>query len=63
MGGAESEVSETTTRVLLEAANFDPGGVRRTGEAARLHTEASHRFERGVDASACPGGRSTVRRR
>lgn len=49
MGGATSEVSETTTRVLLEAAVWEPSQIRRTSQAFKLHSEASHRFERGVD--------------
>jgi phenylalanyl-tRNA synthetase beta chain len=49
MGGGHSEVDEGTTRVLLECAYFDPRGVRRSARRHGLHTEASHRFERGVD--------------
>jgi phenylalanyl-tRNA synthetase beta chain len=49
MGGGNSEISATTTRVLLECAYFDPRGVRRSARRHGLHTEASHRFERGVD--------------
>ncbi|MEM6862169.1 MAG: phenylalanine--tRNA ligase subunit beta [Myxococcota bacterium] len=49
MGGADSEVGHETTDILLESAWFDPTGVRRTGRRHGLHTEASHRFERGVD--------------
>ena len=52
MGGATSEVSDRTTRILLESAVFDPGGVRRTARRHGLHTEASHRFERGADEQA-----------
>lgn len=52
MGGAESGVSSTTEHVLLEAAWFDPRSVRRTSRRHGLHTEASHRFERGADPSA-----------
>lgn len=54
MGGASSEVSATTTDVLLEAATFDPRAVRRTAKRLGLHSEASHRFERGVDAAGIP---------
>ncbi len=54
MGGAESEVSATTTAVLLETATFDPRSVRRTAKRLGLHSEASHRFERGVDAEGVP---------
>ena len=49
MGGANSEVEASTTRVLLEAAVFDPRSVRATARKRGLHTDASHRFERGVD--------------
>jgi phenylalanyl-tRNA synthetase beta chain len=49
MGGATSEVGEGTTDVLLEAAYFDPMTVARTGRRLGLRTEASIRFERGVD--------------
>jgi len=49
MGGGHSEISPGTTRVLLESAWFEPTGVRRTARRHGLHTEASHRFERGVD--------------
>ena len=48
MGGLESEVSEGTTRVLLEAAQFDPASIRRTSTRLRLRSEASSRFERGL---------------
>jgi phenylalanyl-tRNA synthetase beta chain len=49
MGGHTSEVSDRTTRVLLESAMFEPAGIRRTSRRHALHTEASHRFERGMD--------------
>ncbi len=49
MGGGDSEISPGTTRVLIESAWFEPTGVRRTARRHALHTEASHRFERGVD--------------
>ncbi|HEY0464485.1 MAG TPA: phenylalanine--tRNA ligase subunit beta [Polyangiaceae bacterium] len=49
MGGQVSEIRETTRRVLVESAYFAPRGVRRTSRRYGLHTEASHRFERGVD--------------
>ncbi|MEO1173383.1 MAG: phenylalanine--tRNA ligase subunit beta, partial [Myxococcota bacterium] len=49
MGGANSEVHEGTTRVLLESAWFAPARVRSTAKRFGLHTEASHRFERGAD--------------
>jgi len=49
MGGAETEVTDGTTRVLLESASFAPVAVRRTARRLGLHSEASHRYERGVD--------------
>ena len=49
MGGATSEVSEDTRVVALEAAYWDPAATRRTAKALGMHTEASHRFERGAD--------------
>ncbi len=50
MGGRDSEVRAGTRAVLLESAHFDPATVRRTAKRMGLHSEASHRFERGVDA-------------
>jgi phenylalanyl-tRNA synthetase beta chain len=49
MGGASTEIGSTTTRVLVEAANFDPTSVARTARRHKLPSEASKRFERGVD--------------
>ncbi len=49
MGGASSEISESTTRVLLEAAYFTPMAIARTAKRLGMRTEASARFERGVD--------------
>lgn len=49
MGGQTSEVSGATTDILLESAMFEPAGIRRTARRHALHTEASHRFERGMD--------------
>lgn len=54
MGGGDSEVTEGTTRVLLESASFLPSTVRRSSKRHGLHTEASHRFERGTDIDAVP---------
>ncbi len=48
-GGASSEISESTTRVLLEAAYFEPMVIARTSKRLGLRTEASARFERGTD--------------
>jgi phenylalanyl-tRNA synthetase beta chain len=49
MGGATSEVGASTTDVLIEAAHFDPTSVARSSRRHKLTTEASKRFERGVD--------------
>ncbi len=49
MGGLDTEVTNPTTRVLLEAASFHPLTIRRTARRLGLHSEASHRFERNVD--------------
>ncbi|HUO47682.1 MAG TPA: phenylalanine--tRNA ligase subunit beta, partial [Acidimicrobiales bacterium] len=49
MGGASTEISDTTTSVLLEAAYFDPMSIARTSKRLALRTEASARFERGCD--------------
>jgi len=49
MGSAASEVSMETTDVFLECAYFTPTGIRRTRRALGLSTEASYRFERGID--------------
>ncbi len=52
MGGAESEVSSSTRRIVFESAWFLPASVRATSKALGLKTEASMRFERGADLSA-----------
>ena len=49
MGGLHSEVSDSTTNILLESAYFDPGTIRKTAKAQALQTDASYRFERGID--------------
>jgi phenylalanyl-tRNA synthetase beta chain len=55
MGGQDSEISDGTTEVLLEAANFEPIGILRTSERLGLRTEGSNRWEKGVDPhSAAP---------
>lgn len=52
-GGITSGVSDTTTSVLLESAYFDPISIRKTAKRHGLHTDASFRFERGVDITFC----------
>jgi phenylalanyl-tRNA synthetase beta chain len=54
MGGASSEVSSTTKNVLIEAALFDPISIARTARRHKLPSEASKRFERGVDPEVGP---------
>ncbi|MBZ0113448.1 MAG: phenylalanine--tRNA ligase subunit beta [Thermoanaerobaculia bacterium] len=59
MGGEATEVEPTTRRILLEGAWFDPKSVRKTARKLGMHTDASHRFERGTDLE---GGRWGVER-
>ncbi len=54
MGGQNSEVQDDTSCVLLEAAYFNPVSIRRTSKRHGLHTESSHRFERGADVDMVP---------
>ncbi|MEA2592548.1 MAG: phenylalanyl-tRNA synthetase beta chain, partial [Actinomycetota bacterium] len=54
MGGRDSEVSDTTTRILLESAYFDPASVLRSSKRHGLRSEASARFERGADPNNVP---------
>ena len=49
MGGMNSEISSETTDILIESANFSPSSIRKTSKTLGLSTEASYRFERGVD--------------
>ncbi|MBC7517942.1 MAG: phenylalanine--tRNA ligase subunit beta [Microbacteriaceae bacterium] len=49
MGGAATEIGAVTTAVLIEAANFDPVSIARSARRHKLPSEASRRFERGVD--------------
>ena len=54
MGGVRSEIDDDTTDVLIECANFHPSPVRKTSRRLGMHTESSHRFERGVDFDGVP---------
>ena len=54
MGGRDTEVSATTRDIFVEVATFDPARTRRTRRTVGLSTDASYRFERGVDASLAP---------
>ncbi len=49
MGGENSEISDATTRVLVESAYFNPVSIRKTAKKTGMATDASHRFERGID--------------
>lgn len=60
MGGAATEMSDTTTRVLVEAANFDPVSIARTARRHKLPSEASRRFERGVDPAVAEAAAARV---
>ena len=54
MGGWNSRVTEATKNILVEAAWFDPATIRASSRRHGLHTDASHRFERGTDFNAAP---------
>ncbi|MCC6791946.1 MAG: phenylalanine--tRNA ligase subunit beta, partial [Thermomicrobiales bacterium] len=56
IGGFTSEVSDTTTAIILESANFNMSSVRQTARALKLRTDASARFERGLDANLASAG-------
>jgi len=62
MGGWDTMITPATTNVLVEAAWFDPMAVRRTARRHGLHTDASHRFERGADFNAAPVASALVSR-
>jgi phenylalanyl-tRNA synthetase beta chain len=51
MGGENSEISDSTTDVVLESAYWNPSSIRRTAKALGIHSDASYRFERGADPS------------
>jgi phenylalanyl-tRNA synthetase beta chain len=54
MGGYDSMITAETKNILVESAWFDPAAVRRSSRRHGLHTDASHRFERGADLNAAP---------
>jgi phenylalanyl-tRNA synthetase beta chain len=54
MGGFDSMITADTKNILIEAAWFDPAAIRRSSRRHGLHTDASHRFERGADFNAAP---------
>ena len=62
MGGWDSRITANTKNVLVEAAWFDPISIRRASRRHLLHTDASHRFERGADFNAPPLASALVSR-
>jgi len=60
MGGWDSMITPETKNILVEAAWFDPASIRRSSRRHLLHTDASHRFERGTDFNAAPTGNHLV---
>ncbi len=62
MGGWDTMITPATRNVLVEAAWFDPMTVRRTARRHGLHTDASHRFERGADFNGAPAASALVSR-
>jgi phenylalanyl-tRNA synthetase beta chain len=62
MGGWDTMITAETKNVLVEAAWFEPMAVRRTARRHALHTDASHRFERGADFNAGPIASALVSR-
>jgi len=54
MGGSDTMITDKTKNILIESAWFDPVAVRKTAKRHGLHTDASHRFERGADYGATP---------
>jgi phenylalanyl-tRNA synthetase beta chain len=60
MGGWDSMITPETRNILIEAAWFDPASIRRSSRRHLLHTDASHRFERGADFNAAPVANAIV---
>ena len=60
MGGLETAITPSTTRVLLESAHFSATAVRKTARLLGIHTDASHRFERGTDPATTVEGLNRV---
>ena len=63
MGGSDTMITEKTKNILIESAWFDPAAVRKTAKRHGLHTDASHRFERGADYGATSLACALVARR
>lgn len=62
MGGWDSMITPETKNILVEAAWFDPASIRQSSRRHLLHTDASHRFERGADFNAAPVANALVSR-
>ncbi len=62
MGGYDTMITAETRNILVEAAWFDPAGIRATSRRHLIHTDASHRFERGADFAAPPVANNLVSR-
>ena len=60
MGGASTEISDSSTNILIEGANFDPVSIARTARRHKLGSEASRRYERGVDLLVGPAAVARV---
>jgi phenylalanyl-tRNA synthetase beta chain len=60
MGGWDTMITAETKNILVEAAWFDPAAIRRSSRRHGLHTDASHRFERGADFNAAPTANALV---
>ena len=60
MGGYDSMITAETKNILVEAAWFSPAAIRRSSRRHLLHTDASHRFERGADFNAAPTANALV---
>src|SRR5207253_3319465 len=54
MGGWDTMITAETKNILVESAWWDPAAIRRTSRRHAVHTDASHRFERGADWASCP---------
>ncbi|MEO5935805.1 MAG: phenylalanine--tRNA ligase subunit beta, partial [Terriglobales bacterium] len=54
MGGWDSMITESTKNIVIESAWWDPSAIRKTSKRHLIHTDASHRFERGADWASCP---------
>ncbi len=60
MGGEATAITEKTRRVVIESAWFEPLGIRRTAKRHGMHTDASHRFERGADLAMAPAAADRI---